>query len=190
MTDGLLQPARFSVVAMNRFIAVCTGIFLIWVSQAFAVPVGLHVYAAPQPAPVLEVADRANKVHRIEDYRGRVVVVNFWASWCAPCKKELPSLLAMNKTYSDAGLVVLAVSLDDSWEAVSAGLGQHESAFVSLLDMKQDASVRWGAIGVPTAFVLDKKGRIRLRIVGGYDWDDADLRSRIEDLLEQDTKRP
>ena len=165
-------PATVSAVLM----------FLL-VTQVSAARMGLHVFSDPERAPSLELTDRHDKRHHLEDYRGQTVIVNFWASWCMPCRKELPSLKATQQALSDDGLIVLAISMDDSWENMEKGLKDYENDFVALLDKNGETAARWKVLAVPTAFVLDKRGYIRLRIVGGYDWEDPGLRSRIEDLL-------
>ena len=170
---------------MKNLQTICPVVLLLLlpVLQVLAARIGMHVYADPLPAPRLELADQEGRRHRLEDYRDHVVIVNFWASWCTPCRKEMPSLQATKRAYSDAGLLVLAVSLDDSWQATAQAMRGYELDFVALLDQDGETAGRWGALAVPTAFLVDKQGKIRLRIVGGYDWEDPDLRQQIELLL-------
>jgi peroxiredoxin len=170
---------------MKHLNKICPVLLLVLlpVVQVLAARIGMHVYPEPLSAPVLQLTDQDGRDHRLEDYRDHIVIVNFWASWCAPCKKEMPSLQATKRAFSDTGLVVLAVSLDDSWQATAQGMKGYESDFVALLDQDGETAGRWGALGVPTAFVLDRQGKIRLRIVGGYDWEDPELRRHIELLL-------
>ncbi len=143
---------------------------------------GLRVISEPQGSPELALKDDAGRLHRIADYRGRPVIVNFWASWCSPCREEMPSLQATKRAFSEEGLMVLAVSLDGSWDAMAEALKGYESDFVALLDEDGQTAARWGAVAVPTAFVLDRAGRIRLKVIGGYDWEAPELREHIERL--------
>lgn len=177
-----MQPALFLGVLMRRS-CFCSALLFLLATGASAARMGLHVFTESQPAPSLELSDEHGKLHRLKDYRDKTVIVNFWASWCAPCRKEMPSLQATQKALRDDGLVVLAISMDDSWKEMAKGLEGYENDFVALLDENGETADRWGAIAVPTAFVVDKQGLVRLRVIGGYDWEAPDLRSRIEDLM-------
>ena len=156
------------------------------ISQAGAARSGLHVFSDPQLAPAIELSDKTGTSRSLSAYRGRTVIVNFWASWCSPCRREMPSLQATAQRYADNRLIVLAVSLDDSWEDAENAMQGYEDDFVVLLDQGGETSARWMVNAVPTAFVIDHRGDIRLRIVGGYDWQGESLLRHFDKLTRED----
>lgn len=134
-------------------------------------------------APELALEDLDGKIHRLSDYRGRVVVVNFWATWCPPCRAEMPSLQRAWEQTQAEGILWLAVDVGEGEEQIFAFSGAHEYRFPILLD--RDASVlnRWPVKGLPTTLVVDPQGRIAYRAIGGREWDDAALLTRIRGLV-------
>lgn len=136
------------------------------------------------PAPVFELETLNGNVARLEDYKGKVVIVNLWASWCGPCKAEMPALQKVSDSLADEGLVVLGVNstVQDSEANARAFVADHALTFAILLD-------RDGAVGdvyrlrsLPTTFIVDRAGVISDVLIGGP-LSEAVLRSKIEPLL-------
>lgn len=119
--------------------------------------------------------------------RGRVVVLNVWATWCAPCIREMPALQRIHEKLADRGLSVVAVSVD----VAAAGADEEVRAFVDRFDLTftvlRDASGRiedaFGVAGLPTTFIIDRDGRIQRKILGAREWDDPALAEELEALL-------
>ena len=134
---------------------------------------GLTVIAQPQPAPALILADMDGKMHDLSDLKGKVVVVNFWATWCPPCRREMPSLERLKQRLQSRGLAVLAVDVGEDADTVFAFTGQLEPAptFPLLLDRDSQAMQRWKVKGLPTTFVIDQQGRVIFRAIGGREFD-------------------
>jgi len=134
---------------------------------------GLTPIAEPNPAPVLRLADLDGKAHDLADLKGKLVVVNFWATWCPPCRREMPSLERLNQQLKARGLTVLAVNVGEDADTVFSFTGQLEPApaFPILLDHDSQAMQRWKVKGLPTTFVIDPQGRLINRAVGGRDFD-------------------
>jgi peroxiredoxin len=153
---------------------------------ALAAPLQAQPYpglAAGRPAPPFLLQDPQGKVHRLVDYRGRVTIVNFWASWCAPCREELP---AMNRVWAElrnAPVAMLAINVSDDIEAIEAFERDHPIDFTVLLDSHGRIGRRWQVHGLPTTFVLDPYGRIAHRLVGKRDWNDSDLLQLVRRLM-------
>jgi thiol-disulfide isomerase/thioredoxin len=126
-----------------------------------------------KPAAALALADLDGTLHDLAQLRGRLVVVNFWATWCPPCRREMPSLERLRQKLAARGLTVLAVDVGEDADTVFAFSGQLEPApdFPILLDRDSAAMQRWQVRGLPTTFVVDPDGRVIYRAVGGREFD-------------------
>lgn len=146
---------------------------------------GLTVIAQPQPAPALILADMDGKMHDLADLKGKVVVVNFWATWCPPCRREMPSLERLKQRLQSRGLAVLAVDVGEDADSVFAFTGQLEPAptFPLLLDRDSRAMQRWKVKGLPTTFVVDATGKVVFRAVGGREFEHDEVVGQLLPLL-------
>ncbi|WP_419806370.1 TlpA family protein disulfide reductase [Terriglobus sp.] len=140
---------------------------------------GDHPQQVSRQAPDFVVHDGARTV-RLRDYRGKVVVLNFWATWCAPCLDELPSLQQMQQQLPQ--VQVLAVSIDDDAEAYRNFLKQYEVKLLSVRDGSEGANLRFGSVKVPETYVVDRKGVIRRKFIGSQDWTSPEIESFLSKL--------
>lgn len=108
----------------------------------------------------------------LDDHRDRFVLLNFWATWCAPCRKEMPALDNLHKELSDAGLEVIGVHVGPSLGEIKRFLGQVPVEFTILIDQDM-ALANWGVMGLPTTFLISPEGKIIYRAVGEREWDSA-----------------
>ena len=144
---------------------------------------GFRPYPDAPEAPALRLPDRSGRIHDLRAYRGRVVLLNFWASWCPPCVAELPSLNRFVRAYRDRGLVVLAVDVAEPRDQLEAFL-QHTPVEALILLDAEGVTVRpWRVFGFPTNVLVDKAGRLRYLRYGGLDWDDPQVRRTVDALL-------
>ena len=137
------------------------------------------------PTPPLRLPRFDGGVTALEDHRERLVVVNFWATWCTPCTAEMPTLEALWRSYKDRGLVVLAVSVDRGaprmlLEPYITRLGL---SFPILLDADLKASQAWRVAGLPATFVVRPGGHAVGMAHGAREWDSAEMRALLEGLL-------
>ena len=124
------------------------------------------------------------KPHALRDYRGKVVFVNFWATWCPPCVDEMPSLERLHRTLGPEGLAVVAVSADEDEAALRAFVKQHALTLPVLHDPGgRTAARRYRTTGYPETFVLDRDGVLVQHTVGPAEWDSAQALDTFRGLL-------
>ncbi|MFN3479675.1 MAG: TlpA family protein disulfide reductase [Thermodesulfovibrionales bacterium] len=136
-------------------------------------------------APVFELKDLEGKKVSLTDFKGKVILLNFWATWCAPCKAEMPSLENLYRSLKDKGLVVIGVSVDNSEKTVHSFIEEKGITFPILLDKGKEVSFDdYGVIGLPVTFLIDKKGIIVDKVFGERQWDSEEVKEKIKRLLE------
>ena len=134
------------------------------------------------PAPSLELFDLDGKLHRLSDYRGHTVVINFWATWCPPCRAEIPAMNRAWEALRDEGVVMLAVNAGESPKRVRRFLEELPIDFTVLLDEGGKGVREWPVPGLPTTYVIDPAGRFHYRALGQREWDSAELLEQIRAL--------
>ncbi len=130
-------------------------------------------------APDFTVSDGTTSIH-LASYRGKVVLLNFWASWCAPCLEELPSLLELH--HQMPNLTILGVSIDDDPTAYSSFLVQHHVDFITVRDADESAPKLFHTDMWPETYVIDRKGIIRSKFVGPQNWTSPEMLSFLKSL--------
>jgi thiol-disulfide isomerase/thioredoxin len=123
--------------------------------------------------PPLVLKDLAGKTHKLEDYRGRVVLINFWASWCPPCRAEMPSMQRLKEKMAGKPFTILAVDMGEEADVVTAYIQTLKTDFAILLDSDGKTLKSWKVFAFPTSFVLDAEGNIRYSLFGATEWDEA-----------------
>jgi len=126
------------------------------------------------PAPDFTVQDSDHTV-QLSQYRGQVVVLNFWATWCAPCVEEMPSLVRMQKQMKDKGITVVAVSIDVDDKAYHQFMKDHGITLVTVRDPQQKTPALFGTHMWPETYVIDRNGVIRRKFIGAVDWTERDI---------------
>ena len=120
--------------------------------------------------PALALTDLAGRSHSVADYRGRVVLVNFWATWCEPCREEMPSMQRLKERLAGRPFVILAVNYAEAKARVEEFVKRMGFDFPVLLDPGRDAPTAWRVRILPASFLLDADGRVRYSVVGELDW--------------------
>ncbi len=113
-----------------------------------------------KPAPELALKDADGKTVKLSDYKGKVVVLDFWATWCGPCKIEIPWLMEFQRKYKDRGFTVVGVSMDDGWHVVKPFVEEFRMNYPVVLGTDEAAQAFGGVEVLPTTFIIDKQGRI------------------------------
>jgi len=134
-----------------------------------------------KPAPDFALPTIAGKTTRLSDLRGQVVLVNLWATWCPPCRMEVPELVAAYDRYKGRGFTVLAVNQGEARDQVQAFAGQYGMAFPVLLDQDGAVLSSYPTRGIPASFLVDRQGVLRQIVVGAMDRDE--LARLVEPLL-------
>lgn len=159
---------------------------------AFVMAFALALPASAQPlepaardaAPPLELADLGGRVHRLADYRGQVVLVNFWATWCVPCREEMPSFERLRASLAGKRFAVLAVNLAEPETRIQRFLDSVPVGFPVLLDRDARAAKAWQARLLPATYIVGPDGAVRYRQIGELDWSRPDVRDAILALLQ------
>ena len=149
--------------------AAALGVFLSWLNQKPFIP-SRSLDAVGLSAPEIDLKDISGKTVRLSDFRGRPVLVNFWATWCTPCWTEMPNLVAQYDKYKDTqGLALLAVNIqqDAKGEAVQVYVRKFKVTFPILLDAEGKAALDYRMRGVPMTIFIDRNGIMRDFVVGG-----------------------
>jgi peroxiredoxin len=135
--------------------------------------------------PGFSLPDLAGQQRSLDEFAGKVLLVNFWASWCWPCIEELPGIQRLIAAMADAPFAVIGVNVGEAERRVQATVKQLRMDFPILLDKDSAAFKGWGANVLPTAYILDGSGRVRYIGRGPVEWDRADIVEMLRQLAEQ-----
>ena len=196
---------RFTLIAMFLFLtgavifaggrrqsAASTGSSVSGLEQAFS-DAGLRLLSQTVSSrdfslPMVSSSVAAAKTQAVETQslsalKGKVVFLNFWATWCGPCRDEMPSMEVLYNRFKDKGLEILAVNCEEGQEDVIAFMKNYGLTFPALLDEDGRVNGAYGIQAIPTTFLIDRNGRIILRLVGSINWDTEKIHAAIESLL-------
>ncbi len=135
---------------------------------------GNHPGRIGSQAPDFTVQDSDHTI-TLSQFRGQVVVLNFWATWCPPCIEETPSLVRMTARMKDKGVVVLAVSIDADDAAYHRFLKDYSVNMITVRDEARKASDLYGTFGWPESYIIDRKGVIRRKFIGPVEWNSPEI---------------
>lgn len=144
--------------------------------------------ANQSPAPGFTLAKLQGGTASLSEYRGKVVLLNFWATWCVPCIREMPSMETLWQKYQGRGLVILAVATDNDDNGqprIRNFMKRLKLTFPVLLDPENQASDLYEVSGVPVSYLIDREGKIAGRWLGSEDWASPEAFKLVEDLLSQ-----
>jgi cytochrome c biogenesis protein CcmG/thiol:disulfide interchange protein DsbE len=134
------------------------------------------------------VTDLQGQAVRLSSFRGQVVLLNLWATWCPPCREEMPSMERLWQRLRGKGFVLLAVSQDEQGaDAVAPFVREHQLTFPVLVDPEHQVGDRYGVWGYPESFLIDREGRVVERVIGPRDWASPQQIAAIERLLSTQT---
>ncbi|MCK5896046.1 MAG: TlpA family protein disulfide reductase [Cocleimonas sp.] len=151
-------------------------------SQLFAAPPLLKQLSGRSTAPDFELADLADNIHRLADYKGKPLVINFWATWCPPCRKEMPSMNRAWKQLKEDGIQMLAINIGEDEADIHAFKDEHPIDFTTLLDPQSESLDSWRIKGLPTTYIISPKGVVAYSAIGPREWDDKRILDKIRAL--------
>ena len=172
-------PSRMVVVlAAGAILAVM--FLVVWLQSSKYEPL-----VVGKVAPDFLLPDLNDKQLRLSDYRGKVVFLNFWATWCKPCREEMPSMEVLFKNFEKDGLVILAVSIDrvTTKKEIPPFVKGLNLTFPVLVDSWGQTDKRYKLMGVPETYIIDQQGILREKIIGPRDWTRLDNLKMLTQLL-------
>lgn len=183
------QPASVSTAkpSASRLLILIAGTAIlvltfavVWLQSAKYEPL-----VVGRPAPDFALSDLNDKPYRLSDFRGKVVFLNFWATWCKPCREEMPSMEILNKNFEKDGLVILAVSIDrvTTTKEIPPFVKGLNLTFPVLIDSWGKTDKPYKRMGVPETFIIDQEGIIREIVIGPRDWTRLDSLQVLTKLL-------
>jgi cytochrome c biogenesis protein CcmG, thiol:disulfide interchange protein DsbE len=140
-----------------------------------------HVIAAGDSAPAFTVRAEDGRSYGVPDFHGKLLVLNFWATWCPPCVQETPSLTRFAAKYAPRGVVVLGLSVDRDQKVYQAFLNQFKLNYPTARDFQVHR--HYGTFMYPESYFIDQRGKVVFKIAEGADWDDPKLQRMVESLL-------
>jgi thiol-disulfide isomerase/thioredoxin len=135
------------------------------------------------PPSAFQLQDLNGRPHRLSDYRGKVVLVNFWATWCEPCRAEMPSIERLQKRLGEQSFAVLAINMDEPEARIGKFVSSMPLALPVLLDPGAKVTRAWKVRVLPASFVIGPDGRVRYTVIGDMDWSAPTVVDRMAKLL-------
>ena len=135
-------------------------------------------------APDFTLQDTNGKTHRLSDYRGRPVIINFWATWCPPCREELPSMNRAWHLIKEQGIAMLGINMGEDEDTIFIFSADYPTDFPILMDQSGEVIEQWPVKGLPTTYVVAPDGSIAYRAIGSREWDAKELLDRVRALME------
>ena len=174
MHDGRQGPRRHIISFVSALLALVA-----------AMPAGaalLEPWTGSGITPFV-LSDIKGQQHSLSDYRGKVVLVNFWATWCEPCRQEMPSIQRLRDKFAGKAFAAFAVNVDEPEARVRTFIKQSGLDLPVLLDTNKTVTRNWGVRVLPVTFLVDREGRVRYRAVGDLDWSDEKIVGVISQLI-------
>ena len=136
------------------------------------------------PTPDFFLSDPAGKKGTLKDFRGKLVLLNFWASWCVPCREEMPAMERLYQQYKSKGFVILGVDVKDNRKDALAFIKELKITYPIMLDPDGEVGLLYGAWGLPTTYLIGLKGEGLARMWGPAAWDGAGAKQLVQELLD------
>jgi cytochrome c biogenesis protein CcmG, thiol:disulfide interchange protein DsbE len=149
---------------------------LLFSSQAYALSIN-------DIAPNFSLSDKNNQLVSIQDYKGEIVYLDFWASWCAPCKSSFPWMNEIQKEFENKNFKIIAINLDNSKDEAERFLSEHTSNITILFDQTGKTPELYGVHSMPSSYLIDTSGRIVAVFEGFHDEDKSKIKDKINEML-------
>jgi peroxiredoxin len=187
--DRSQEPAalvrRRLIVALGGLVILALAFGIVWLQSSKYEPLTVGM-----AAPDFSLPDIEGKTVRLSDYRGKVVFVNFWATWCKPCKEEMPSMEILWENFKSEDFVMLAISMDrvTTKKDIPPFIESMKLTFPILTDSWGQTDKRYKLMGVPETYIIDQNGVLREKVIGPRDWTLKDSVATVVQLLQKQPK--
>jgi len=173
---------------LTRWLAAAGIVLLVGIGAWLGLPEAKRNLMDDGKAISFNLPDLDGKMHGLPDGND-VILLNFWATWCPPCRKEMPSMSALYRKYADRGLKVVAVSVDRDISDLSAFVREYDLPFQVLHDADSAVSHSYGVFRYPETFLIDRQGNVRYHLVGAVEWMSDSITKGIEGMLNEPAQR-
>jgi peroxiredoxin len=184
-----METKKFNYKAVILvFLALAIFLALLALNQkgSFRKSFELKSLGVGRPAPDFEFPGLDGQIVRLSNYRGKVVLVNIWATWCPPCIDEMPSMEKLYNELQGGNFEILAVSVDaQGLKAVAPFMKAYKLSFPALIDTNGTVMNLYRATGIPESFIINKKGILIKRIIGPLDWDAPEISDYLRNLMKE-----
>jgi cytochrome c biogenesis protein CcmG, thiol:disulfide interchange protein DsbE len=174
---------RIVTASTNTLLRAAIGVLVIVLMAVVYNAVHEPVVNSGDPAPHFAVTADSGRALTEKDFGGKLLLVNFWASWCQPCVEETPSLDLLQRRLGPSGLVVLGISVDKDAKAYQRFLAQQQVSFLTARDGEQKINAEYGTYQYPESYLIDTSGKVVEKIIGPRDWSDPALVTHVQSLL-------
>lgn len=165
-----------------------TFIALMWFAGTISETVAAQLtreFDPPFPAAEFSLVDLDDNVHTLADYKGKPLIVNFWATWCPPCRAEMPSMERAWQKIESEGIAMIGINVGETFDQVFGFTADIDVSFPLLLDTDGQVTNTWPIQGLPTTYILNPDGEMVYRMIGSREWDDETLLDAVRDLRQQ-----
>ena len=172
-------------VKIDRFLRLGIGVLAVVLVYVLYAAIHQRVVEAGDTAPDFTITADNGRTVSLGNFGGKVLLLNFWASWCQPCEEETPSLNKLAQDYASKGVVVLGISVDEDQAAYDNFLKTYNVSFPTSRDTSRKTAADYGTTMFPDTYVIDRSGHIDRKIVGGQDWTSPEMSQYFDSLLKQ-----
>ena len=170
-------------LTLDRYIQIAMGVMVVLLLVAIYVPLHETIIQVGDHAPDFSIKADNGRTYTQANFGGKLLVLNFWATWCPPCREELPSLDALQRTLGPRGLVVLAVSVDKDEKVYRDFLAANRVAITTARDPAQDINREYGTVQFPESYIIDQNGKVVEKIISSRNWMDERMISDVQSML-------
>jgi cytochrome c biogenesis protein CcmG/thiol:disulfide interchange protein DsbE len=168
---------------IDRLLLGSIALLLITFVGVLAKTLDEHMVKQGDTAPHFTVRTDSGRTIGVPDFQGKVLILNFWASWCAPCIEEMPSLDVLQKRFAGQGVTVLGVSIDTDVNAYRKFLATTPVGFETAMETADRVNMNYGTLQVPETYIIDRSGKVVQKIVGKENWSDERVINYVQSLL-------
>ena len=170
-------------VKIDRILRVGIGVLLLVFVYVIYASIHERIVVAGDTAPEFSVTAEGGRTVSLPNFGGKVLILNFWATWCPPCVEETPSLSEFARQFSNKGVVVLGVSVDKDEKAYRAFLQQYRPQFLTWRDAQTKLNADYGTFKYPETYIINASGKVVQKIIGPANWSDEKMISYVNSLL-------